>query len=156
MFTLVISANLWAPLWHTGSRCLVAAANHRILHLATSQRSRYLDLHTQGHFLWNAGRTISAYIEERSEELVKGKTVLELGAGAGLPSLVCALNGASHTVVTDYPDAELIDNLRYNIKHCDLLPNPSNIVAEVCGYAQHWSTLLIHARGIYGVHQLRM
>ena len=62
--------------------------------------------------------------------MVKGKTVLELGAGAGLPSLVCALNGAKRVVVTDYPDAELIDNLRYNIDHCELLAPPAGIVAE--------------------------
>lgn len=65
------------------------------------------------------------------------KTVLELGAGAGLPSLVCALNGARQTVVTDYPDADLIENLRYNIAHCNLLPNPRKIVAE--GYL--WGAL---------------
>jgi nicotinamide N-methyltransferase len=56
--------------------------------------------------------------------------VLELGAGAGLPSLVCALNGAARVVVTDYPDAELIDNLRYNIDHCELLSTPPSVVAE--------------------------
>ncbi|KAF2015002.1 hypothetical protein BU24DRAFT_423922 [Aaosphaeria arxii CBS 175.79] len=83
-----------------------------------------------GHFLWNAGRTISHYLEERSDELVRGKTILELGAGAGLPSLVCTLNGAAQVVVTDYPDADLIDNLRYNIDHCNLLPSPKAIVAE--------------------------
>ncbi|KAF1945901.1 hypothetical protein EJ02DRAFT_418990 [Clathrospora elynae] len=83
-----------------------------------------------GHFLWNAGRKISAYLEERAEEVVKGRTVLELGAGAGLPSLVCALNGAAQTVVTDYPDAELIENLRYNIDHCALLSKPPMIMAE--------------------------
>ncbi|XP_014562283.1 hypothetical protein COCVIDRAFT_21880 [Bipolaris victoriae FI3] len=83
-----------------------------------------------GHFLWNAGRTISIYLEENADELVKDKTVLELGAGAGLPSLVCALKGAAQTVVTDYPDADLIDNLRYNIDHCELLSKPPSIVAE--------------------------
>lgn len=57
--------------------------------------------------------------------------MLELGAGAGLPSLVCALNGASQVVVTDYPDAELIENLQYNIDHCDLLSAPRTIAAEV-------------------------
>lgn len=40
---------------------------------------------------------------------------MELGAGAGLPSLICALNGARNVVVTDYPDPELISNLQYNI-----------------------------------------
>jgi EEF1A N-terminal glycine/lysine methyltransferase len=85
---------------------------------------------TQGHHLWNAGRTTSTYLEQHASTLVKDKTVLELGAGAGLPSLVCALSGAKQVVVTDYPDAELIDNLRYNIDHCSLLPTPPRIVAE--------------------------
>ena len=57
------------------------------------------------------------------------KDVLELGAGAGLPSLVAALHGAQHVVVTDYPDADLIANLRYNIEKC--IPAGScNIHAE--------------------------
>jgi nicotinamide N-methyltransferase len=81
--------------------------------------------------LWNAGRTISAYLEEHADKLVKDRTVLELGAGAGLPSLVCALNGATQTVVTDYPDAELVENLQYNVDHCELLSKPPKIVAEV-------------------------
>jgi nicotinamide N-methyltransferase len=46
------------------------------------------------------------------------KTVLELGAGAGLPSLISAHLAAKRVVVTDYPDADLIDNLSYNIEAC--------------------------------------
>lgn len=61
---------------------------------------------------------------------MSGKSVLELGAGAGLPSLVCALNGASRVVVTDYPDTDLIENLRYNIEHCGLSTSIPRIVAE--------------------------
>jgi nicotinamide N-methyltransferase len=45
--------------------------------------------------------------------------------------LVCALSGAAKVVVTDYPDADLIDNLRYNVTHCDSLPSGGHIVAEV-------------------------
>ncbi|KAI9835035.1 MAG: hypothetical protein M1819_002587 [Sarea resinae] len=48
-----------------------------------------------GHFLWNGGRVLSHYLEERAAELVKGKDVLELGAGSGLPSLVSAICGAN-------------------------------------------------------------
>lgn len=91
-----------------------------------------------GHLVWNAGRTISTYLEEHAQDLVRNKTVLELGAGAGLPSLVCALNGARQTVVTDYPDADLIENLRYNIAHCSILTKPPKIVAE--GYLWGAST----------------
>ncbi|KAK5944275.1 Protein N-terminal and lysine N-methyltransferase efm7 [Knufia obscura] len=70
-----------------------------------------------GHLLWNAGRIIARYIEDNAAEVVTHKNVLELGAGAGLPSLICALHGAKKVVVTDYPDADLIENLRYNICH---------------------------------------
>lgn len=70
--------------------------------------------------------------------------MLELGAGAGLPSLVCAINGASQVVVTDYPDADLVENLQYNVDHCDLLPTPRNIAAEVSGLSpQHTLALTI-------------
>jgi nicotinamide N-methyltransferase len=44
---------------------------------------------------------------------------------------VCAVNGAAKVVVTDYPDTDLIENLRFNIAHCEQLPAVSNIVAEV-------------------------
>jgi EEF1A N-terminal glycine/lysine methyltransferase len=56
-------------------------------------------------------------LETHSETLLRGKDILELGAGAGLPSLICALSGARTVVVTDYPDAELIENLDQNIKN---------------------------------------
>ena len=62
---------------------------------------------------------------------MQGKTVLELGAGGGLPSLVCALSGAAQVVVTDYPDADLIENLRYNVTHCDSVSGGRNLVPEV-------------------------
>ena len=57
--------------------------------------------------------------------------MLELGAGSGLPSLVCAINDAEQVVVTDYPDTDLVENLRYNVSHCTFLPNTRNINAEV-------------------------
>lgn len=70
-----------------------------------------------GHLLWNAGQVIARYLEENAASLVRGKTVLELGAGAGLPSLISAICGAKQVLVTDYPDQELIDNLQHNIEH---------------------------------------
>lgn len=84
----------------------------------------------QGHLLWNAGRTLATHLESNASTLIRDKTVLELGAGAGLPSLVSAIHGARHVVVTDYPDAELVENLQYNIEHCTLLPQPRNIKAD--------------------------
>ncbi|KAF2740179.1 hypothetical protein EJ04DRAFT_540271 [Polyplosphaeria fusca] len=107
-----------------------------------------------GHFLWNAGRTIAHYLEEHAADLVKGKTVLELGAGSGLPSLVAAINGAENVVVTDYPDAELIENLKYNITHCSALPKSSNIVAEGYLWGAPVDNLLQHWANTNGFHVL--
>ncbi|MCJ1366826.1 hypothetical protein MMC16_005956 [Acarospora aff. strigata] len=83
-----------------------------------------------GHLLWNAGRVVSDYLEENAGALIKGKDVVELGAGAGLPSLVCAARGAQTVVVTDYPDAALIENLRFNISNCGQLLKDCSIHAE--------------------------
>lgn len=69
-----------------------------------------------GHLLWNAGQVIARYIEDDADHVVKDKNVLELGAGAGLPSLICAIHGARRVIVTDYPDVDLIENLQHNIK----------------------------------------
>ena len=63
---------------------------------------------------WNTSRTLSSYLLE-NPSLVEGKRVLELGAGAGLPSIVCSLAGADRVVVTDYPDEKLVKNLAYNL-----------------------------------------
>ncbi|OCH84344.1 hypothetical protein OBBRIDRAFT_821920 [Obba rivulosa] len=68
-----------------------------------------------GHYLWNAARAFATYLDHHPE-LYRGRAVLELGAGGGLPSLVAAKNGAQLAVVTDYPDASLMDNLNYNVQ----------------------------------------
>ncbi|KAK4994112.1 Protein N-terminal and lysine N-methyltransferase efm7 [Elasticomyces elasticus] len=91
-----------------------------------------------GHYLWNAGRTISDVLYGQPTESIKGTTVLELGAGAGLPGLTCALKGAACVVVTDYPDEELIENIRYNITHCSLLPDQTSVHTQ--GYLWGAST----------------
>jgi predicted nicotinamide N-methyase len=64
--------------------------------------------------LWEAGATLAEYLLY-DPCLVKGKRVVELGAGVGLTGLVAAgCCGASSVHLTDYTDASL-DNLRHNI-----------------------------------------
>jgi EEF1A N-terminal glycine/lysine methyltransferase len=46
-----------------------------------------------GHYLWNAGIALARHFEEHSG-CVEGKQVIELGAGAGLPSIVSVFMGA--------------------------------------------------------------
>lgn len=80
--------------------------------------------------IWNAGRTIADYLEQ-SPGIVRNKYVLEFGAGAALPSIVCGLSGAAIVVATDYPDADLIENIRYNLQHSASELDMASVVAEV-------------------------
>ena len=52
----------------------------------------------------------------RNPTIYQSRRILELGAGAGLPSLVSAVSGADTIVVTDYPDQQLVENLRWNVE----------------------------------------
>ncbi|KAJ5130349.1 uncharacterized protein N7515_006388 [Penicillium bovifimosum] len=91
------------------------------------------------HFLWSAAMVVAEGVEEadtptpegqietedkkEARELwsVAGETVLELGAGAALPSVVCALANASTVVATDHPSSPALTgaitfNIEYNLK----------------------------------------
>ncbi|KAK9472736.1 uncharacterized protein V1510DRAFT_394311 [Dipodascopsis tothii] len=67
-----------------------------------------------GHLLWNAAKKTSAWLDEHAAELCAGKTVLELGAAAAIPSFIAGLT-ARQVTITDYPDVPLIDNIRWNV-----------------------------------------
>ncbi|KAA6407606.1 MAG: hypothetical protein FRX48_08444 [Lasallia pustulata] len=84
-----------------------------------------------GHVLWDAAQVLSDYLHHHAADLVVGKAVLELGAGAGLPSLVCGILGARRVVVTDYPDADLVDNLAHNVAACAPLFSGGHAPARV-------------------------
>lgn len=68
-----------------------------------------------GDHLWNGGCWLARHLDSHPG-LVCGKRVAELGAGAGLPSVIACRLGASRVVCTDYPDSELIDNIATNLR----------------------------------------
>ena len=81
--------------------------------------------------LWNAGRTSSLYLEERASELVQGKDILEIGAAAGVPSIVSAIKGARTVIMTDYPDLDLVQNMRHNASSAAaLVPQQTSLHVE--------------------------
>ncbi|KAK7254404.1 lysine N-methyltransferase [Aureococcus anophagefferens] len=57
-----------------------------------------------GNEVWPGGKVLGEWLAARPE-LVRGRAVLELGAGAGLPGLVAAAAGAASTTLTDLPEA---------------------------------------------------
>ncbi|KAJ3273692.1 nicotinamide n-methyltransferase [Terramyces sp. JEL0728] len=83
------------------------------------------------HWLWNAGQSMTNYLD-RNPDICKDKTVLELGAAASLPSIVCAMNGAKNVVSTDYPDIPLLKNILQNAN--ENIPHLLNQTFFVKGY----------------------
>ncbi|AAS54774.1 AGR284Wp [Eremothecium gossypii ATCC 10895] len=69
-----------------------------------------------GHLLWNSAIYTARHLDAHPEQVV-GRCVLELGAAGALPSLVAGLLGARQVVATDYPDADLVGNIQYNVDH---------------------------------------
>ena len=81
-------------------------------------RIRLLNVH---HSLWGdklaecSKLTAQIIINKEFNFDVTGKTVIEFGAGAGLPSIVAGKCGAKNVIATDYNDDILIDNLKFNV-----------------------------------------
>ncbi|EPS27115.1 hypothetical protein PDE_02056 [Penicillium oxalicum 114-2] len=89
-------------------------AEHQML-CGKTVRVRLVGSHPlYGNLLWNAGRTSSHYLEEHTDDLIRDKDVLEIGAAAGVPSIVSAIQGARTVVMTDYYDPDLVSNMQYN------------------------------------------
>lgn len=110
-----------------------------------------------GHLLWNAGIYTAKHLDSHLEE-VKGKCVLELGAAGALPSIIAGMIGAAKVVSTDYPDADLVSNIQYNVDHAiyngkKLSPNEQertvqeaerNVVIEGYIWGNDYTPLLRH------------
>ena len=66
------------------------------------------------HFVWNAALFAADFIVD-DKFIVRGESVLELGAGTGLPGILAALEGAEMVVLSDYPSTSLLANLQRNV-----------------------------------------
>ena len=67
------------------------------------------------HRLWPAARMLARYLDDHPE-LCQGRRVLEIGAGAALPSVIASLLGARALVVSDWPDKKMLSNMRANLR----------------------------------------
>lgn len=99
------------------------------------QSGKKINLHlvgesaTEAQHLWNGGKFTADYFE-KDPALVKDKSILELGAASGLPSLVAAILGARRVIMTDFPDADLIQNMQKNIDECDSTCQPAGSICK--------------------------
>ena len=84
---------------------------------------------TEAHHVWNGAKIVSEFFETNPSR-IRGKTVLELGAASGLPSLVAGILGATKVVMTDFPDPELIENMQKNIDECAKSHEPKDYITK--------------------------
>lgn len=103
------------------------------------------DVDLLGLDVWPAAITLCQYLEMHWSQLMKGQWVIELGAGIGLPGLLCAQMGASKAVITDY-DPKVVSHVFENAKKCS--------VPECTGICLDWTKYDKDAAGheqLYGV-----
>ncbi|KND03815.1 uncharacterized protein SPPG_01271 [Spizellomyces punctatus DAOM BR117] len=83
----------------------------------------YLTLHeeplkisqgTTGLCTWEAALRFAEYLLNAAPEVIQGRRILELGAGAGLLGLVCLYMGASSVELTDV-DEGVLERLKENV-----------------------------------------
>lgn len=87
---------------------------------------------TTGLGIWCASLVMSRWLASQSMvERMENKTILELGAGCGIPSLTAAVYGSPKSVwITDL-NPETIDNIRYNIELNGNATNKERIASSI-------------------------
>lgn len=85
------------------------------------ERSNLLSIRVYPHHndvgvakVWEAGAALAEYIIH-NPDIIRGRKVLELGAGVGLTGLVAAAFGAESMHLTDYT-VPTLENLAYNVR----------------------------------------
>ncbi|KAJ5735089.1 uncharacterized protein N7483_000214 [Penicillium malachiteum] len=120
------------------------------------------DRQLQAHFLWSAGMIIAESVESAdvpqsaladtetdSEDSslreiwsARGESVLEFGAGAALPSLICALANASSITVTDHPSSpSLLGAVNFNLTHNLRSRKWESVGPEISIHPHQWGIL---------------
>lgn len=115
------------------------------------------------HFVWNASLQLAELIEAgtlglaepdagataaiappTSDFNVAGLSVIELGAGTAMPSIMSGLLGARRVVVTDYPTPPVLKALRQNVTRAiqpESAPPGRYAVEEVLVEGHEWGQL---------------
>ncbi|KAK3076898.1 hypothetical protein LTS18_011701, partial [Coniosporium uncinatum] len=143
---------------HGGLDTLVAYKSRRFdreILLQTADVNGEEERRKFAHYVWNAGILMGELVggvpqdfgegqikwwasgEELRDWDVKGRQVLELGAGTGLGGIISALAGADTVDITDYPAPAILEALKANVARN--VPPDLRMKANVEGHA--WGEL---------------
>ena len=86
------------------------ASEERVVSLALATRTQ-----TSGGTVWDAAVLLASWLAT-DPAIVRGRNVLELGAGCGAVGLSCAALGARHVALTDF-DAGVVELLKENARN---------------------------------------
>ncbi|KAJ3016650.1 hypothetical protein HKX48_003927 [Thoreauomyces humboldtii] len=95
------------------SRHLTFYPNGPTLHVSESLNGAY------GSHVWPSALVLAAYVHSQAASF-RGKDVLELGCGTGVPGLLCGALGASNVLLTDVPTQGVLENLACSVNGNDL------------------------------------
>jgi hypothetical protein len=102
---------------YTAPTCNTGTSPERTVTTSES-RGLILSAGTTGNRTWEAALHLGSFLaSETGEALVRGKRVIELGAGTGFLSLVCACHLGVRSVVATDREPALIDNIRDCVRH---------------------------------------
>ena len=107
--------------------CNVEIADH-IFYVATAENEYNCGKKTLfATHIWSGAKILTEKLITNYAEYITGKSVIEFGAAAGLPSLACLSPlGARLVLATDYPSSEVIKNLKGNLdRHFHSNPSSS-------------------------------
>jgi predicted nicotinamide N-methyase len=89
-------------------------------HKISAYIREFFTVESQTVFTWPCAILLASFIS--SADVVRGHSVVELGAGCGLPSIIAALSGAISCLITERgEEPSILDNLRLNVKKNGLL-----------------------------------
>ena len=92
-----------------------------------------------GFKTWDAALYLGSYLlTPEGKQLIEDKNVLELGAGTGFLSILCAKHlGAKHVTSTD-GDEKVLESLRANL-HLNDLDGESRVLPKILEWGQSFS-----------------
>ena len=94
--------------------------------------------------IWPGACALADYLDIHAMELCRGKSVVELGAGGALPSVVACKLGARICVASDYPAAGVVENIANQFRENGI--DTSVGVAMGFIWGQDCSELLNHSK----------